>query len=132
MDSNVAIAFGLTLFAGLATGLGALVIFISRRPPLAMLSFGLGFSGLIPTYIFTIREFFAVKEASWRVPVQLLLGGTGMAFGGWFAGYIFDLYAFYAIAFAAGLIFNAANAAILGFLVYRQLRWRQEPQILAA
>ncbi len=83
-------------------------------------AFGLGFSGLIPTYVYAIREFFPAKEASWRVPVQLLLGGSGMAFGGWFAGYIFDLMAFYAAAFAAGFLFNVVNTAILMFLVFRQ------------
>jgi ZIP family zinc transporter len=51
MDSNAAVALGLTLFAGLATGIGALVIFLSRRPPLALLSFGLGFSGGVMVYI---------------------------------------------------------------------------------
>lgn len=84
-------------------------------------AFGLGFSGLIPTYIFAIREFFPSGEASWRVPMQLLLGGTGMAFGGWFAGHLFDQFAFYAVAFAAGLAFNVVNSAILIFLVYRQM-----------
>jgi ZIP family zinc transporter len=51
MESNVLIAFGLTLFAGLATGIGALVIFISKRPPLTLLSFGLGFSCGVMVYI---------------------------------------------------------------------------------
>jgi MFS family permease len=92
-------------------------------------AFGLGFSGLIPTYIFAVREFFPAKQASWRVPMQLLLGGSGMAFGGWFAGYIFDLFAFYAVAFAAGLVFNVINVVILMFLVWRQTthRRRVEP-----
>ncbi len=94
-------------------------------------AFGLGFSGLIPTYVFTIREFFPANEASWRVPVQLLLGGSGMAFGGWLAGYIYDQMAFYAPAFATGLVFNVANTAILGFLVYRQYRARGRPALAA-
>ena len=85
-------------------------------------AFGLGFSGLVPTYIFAVREFFPPAQASWRVPVQLLLGGSGMAFGGWFAGYLFDQFAFYGIAFASGLAFNVVNSAILLFLVYRQAR----------
>jgi ZIP family zinc transporter len=51
MESNVFIAFGLTLFAGLATGLCALVIFISKRPPLILLSFGLGFSCGVMVFI---------------------------------------------------------------------------------
>lgn len=95
-------------------------------------AFGLGFSGLIPTYVFAIREFFPSREASWRVPAQLLLGGSGMAFGGWFAGYLFDLYAFYAAAFTAGLLFNVVNTAILVFLVFRQSRSRHQPQAAAA
>jgi MFS family permease len=95
-------------------------------------AFGLGFSGLIPTYVLAIREFFPANQASWRIPIQLLLGGSGMAFGGWFAGYLFDQAGFYAVAFAAGLIFNAVNAAILGFLVYRQTRYHLRPQLIAA
>ncbi|MGI9425170.1 MAG: MFS transporter [Hyphomicrobiaceae bacterium] len=95
-------------------------------------AFGLGFSGLIPTYVFTIREFFPANEASWRVPVQLLLGGSGMAFGGWFAGYIYDHMAFYAPAFAIGFLFNVANTAILTFLVYRQNRFRRRARLVAA
>lgn len=88
-------------------------------------AFGLGFSGLIPTYIFAIREFFPAVQASWRVPIQLLLGGSGMAFGGWFAGYLFDQMGFYAFAFASGFLFNVVNTAILAFLVYRQMHHRQ-------
>ena len=88
-------------------------------------AFGLGFSGLVPTYIFAIREFFPAKQASWRIPVQLLLGGTGMGFGGWFAGYLFDQYGYYSFAFSAGLLFNVVNTAILLFLVYCQTRNRR-------
>jgi ZIP family zinc transporter len=51
MDSSVAIALCLTLFAGLSTSLGALVIFIARRPPMTLLSFGLGFSSGVMVYI---------------------------------------------------------------------------------
>jgi len=94
-------------------------------------AFGLGFSGLIPTYILAIREFFPAHEAGWRVPAQLLLGGSGMAFGAWFAGYIFDMVAAYSVAFSAGLIFNIANTAILAFLVYRQQKGRHPSQATA-
>jgi len=48
---NVAIALGLTLLAGLATGLGSLVVFVARRPNLTLLSFGLGFSGGVMVYV---------------------------------------------------------------------------------
>lgn len=94
-------------------------------------AFGLGFSGLIPTYVFAVREFFPATQASWRVPIQLLFGGTGMAFGGWFAGHLFDEFGFYAFAFAAGLLFNIVNTAILLFLVYRQTRNRQPNRPIA-
>ncbi len=83
-------------------------------------AFGLGFSGLIPAYVFTVRELFPAKEAGWRVPVQLFLAGSGMATGGWLAGYIYDQMGFYAPAFVTGIAFNLVNTAILAFLVLRQ------------
>ena len=59
----------------------------------------------------------------------LMLGGAGalfamagMAVGGWGAGFIFDLTTSYATAFATGLAFNAANFAILLFLLGRDRR----------
>jgi len=94
-------------------------------------AFGLGFSGLIPTYIFVIRELFPAREASWRVPSQMLLGGVGMAFGGWLAGYLYDQMGYYAPAFLTGLVFNIVNAAILAFLVMRQRQERRGNVALA-
>jgi len=51
MDGSVLVAFGLTAFAGLATGIGALVVFLTRKPKLTLLSFGLGFSSGVMVYI---------------------------------------------------------------------------------
>ncbi|MFO8071067.1 MAG: zinc transporter ZupT [Polyangia bacterium] len=51
MQGSVSIAFALTAFAGLSTGLGALVVFFTRRPKLTMLAFGLGFSSGVMVYI---------------------------------------------------------------------------------
>jgi zinc transporter, ZIP family len=51
MENNVAIAFGLTLFAGLSTGLGSLVVFFSKKPQTTLLSFGLGFASGVMVYI---------------------------------------------------------------------------------
>jgi ZIP family zinc transporter len=51
MEGNLSLAFGLTALAGLSTGLGALVVFFSRRPKLTLLSFGLGFSSGVMVYI---------------------------------------------------------------------------------
>jgi zinc transporter, ZIP family len=51
MEGSVLFAFGLTLFAGLCTGIGALVVFIPRRPNMTLLSFGLGFSSGVMVYV---------------------------------------------------------------------------------
>jgi MFS family permease len=80
-------------------------------------AFGLGFSGLIPAYILTVRQVFPARETSWRVPVVLMFGMGGMAFGSWLAGYLYDHFGFYMPAFATGLGFNIANFVIVGFLL---------------
>jgi len=51
IEGNVALALGLTLFAGLATGLGGLVVFLARKPNMTLLSFGLGLSSGVMIYI---------------------------------------------------------------------------------
>lgn len=84
-------------------------------------AFGLGFSGIIPSYSVAIRELFPSSEASWRIPTLLMISMAGMAFGSWFAGTLYDKFGFYAPAFAAGVLFNVANLLMIGFLV-RQLR----------
>ena len=86
-------------------------------------SFGLGFSGIIPAYVLALRELYPASEASWRVPSLLLCSGSGMAAGGWLAGAIYDYAGFYAAAFAAGIIANLANLAIIGALAFRQSRF---------
>jgi MFS family permease len=91
--------------------------------------FGLGFSGIIPAYVVAIRELFPAAEAAWRVPTMLLFSGSGMAFGGWMAGAIYDRAGFYAIAFATGIVFNAAHLLVIGSLVLRQSRFR--PRVFA-
>jgi MFS family permease len=83
-------------------------------------AFGVGFSALIPAYVLAIREYFPVREASWRVPTLLLLSGTGMATGGWLAGVLYDYFGYYAPAFAAGVGFNLLNFAVVGLLVARR------------
>ena len=40
-------------------------------------AFGLGFSGIIPAYVLTVRELFPASEASWRIPTLLLFSGFG-------------------------------------------------------
>jgi MFS family permease len=95
-------------------------------------AYGLGFSGIIPAYVVAIRDLFPSAEASWRVPMLLFTGMSGMAFGGWFAGALYDHFRFYAPAFAAGALFNLANLAVIGFLVMRQARQSRAAVVMPA
>lgn len=83
-------------------------------------AFGVGFSALIPAYVLAIREYFPAREASWRVPILLLLSGSGMAAGSWLAGILYDYFGYYTPAFAAGVGFNLINLAAVGTLVLRR------------
>jgi len=49
--SRVAIAFGLTLFAGLATGVGSAIALLARRTSTRLLSVALGFSAGVMIYV---------------------------------------------------------------------------------
>jgi len=82
-------------------------------------AFGLGFSGIIPSYSLAIRDLFPASEASWRIPLVLFTAMGGMAFGSWFAGVLYDHFGYYAPAFGVGVVFNLANLLIVGFLVFR-------------
>jgi len=82
-------------------------------------AFGLGFSGIIPSYSVAIRDLFPSGEASWRIPAVLFTGMSGMAVGSWFAGLLYDHFGNYAPAFGSGVAFNILNLTIVGFLVSR-------------
>ena len=82
-------------------------------------AFGMGFSGIIPSYSVAIRDLFPASEASWRIPLTLFTAMSGMAFGSWFAGALYDSFGFYAPAFGLGVAFNIANLLIVGFLLLR-------------
>jgi len=94
--------------------------------------FGLGFSGIIPAYVLALREWFPAAEAYWRIPVVLMFTAIGMALGGWLAGALYDHFGDYAFAFATGVFANVINFLIIGFLVYRQSRWRRGPPVPAS
>ncbi len=83
-------------------------------------AFGLGFSGIIPSYVVAIRELFPSADAAWRVPTFFFFGMSGMAFGSWLAGALYDRFGFYAPAFGVGVFFNLANLCVIGFLVARR------------
>jgi MFS family permease len=119
------------VFAGSACQAVAIAAFTVTQSEAGLFAisaaYGLGFSGIIPAYVVAIRELFPSTEASWRVPILLFTGMSGMAFGGWFAGALYDDFGFYAPAFAAGALFNLANLGVIGFLVVRLARRRYLP-----
>ncbi len=114
-----------TILVGSTFQFAALTGFLLTQNELGLFTvsalFGMGFSGLIPAYVLTVRELFPPAEASWRVPTLLLFSGSGMAAGGWLAGWIYDHTGFYAAAFVAGLGFNLLNLVVVVPLV---LQWR--------
>jgi MFS family permease len=109
----------------------ALAAFLTTQDEVGLFAvagiYGLGFAGLIPAYVLTVRELFPASEASWRVPVILFSGMGGMAFGAWMAGAIYDYFGFYAPAFATGVLFNVVNFALIGTLVLRSHSGRLRP-----
>jgi MFS family permease len=89
--------------------------------------YGLGFAGIIPAYMLTIRDLYPSREASWRMPIMLLSGMTGMAVGSWLAGSMFDHFGHYAPAFALAFVANLINVVMIGALVVRQQHVRLLP-----
>ncbi len=82
-------------------------------------AFGLGFSGIIPSYSVAIRDLFPASEASWRIPTVLFTSMSGMAFGSWFAGRLYDGFLSYTPAFVLGVLFNLGNLMLITLLVGR-------------
>ena len=92
MEGNVLAALGLTLFAGLSTGIGSLIVFFVRRPSMRLLSLGLGFSSgvmvyvslveLLPSSIELIAGSYGEKLSSWIA--------TGCFFGGMLLSAVID------------------------------------------
>jgi MFS family permease len=88
-------------------------------------AFGLGFSGIVPAYVMTLRELYPASEAHWRIPTLLLFTSLGMGGGGWLAGVLYDHFHFYTPAFAAGVLTNLVNLSIVGTLLIRLLMTRR-------
>ena len=59
---TVLIAFGLTLFAGLATGVGSALAFFAKRTNTKMLSVALGFSAGVMIYVSFVEIFFKARD----------------------------------------------------------------------
>jgi ZIP family zinc transporter len=63
MNDNVLIAFGLTLFAGLSTGIGSALAFFTKRTNTKFLSIALGFSAGVMLYVSFIEIFGKAGDA---------------------------------------------------------------------
>ena len=60
---NVLFAFGLTLFAGLATGVGSALAFFAKKTNTKFLSVSLGFSAGVMIYVSMIEIFFKAQDS---------------------------------------------------------------------
>ncbi|MBM7540918.1 MULTISPECIES: zinc transporter ZupT [Amphibacillus] len=75
MDENLLLAFGLTLFAGLATGIGSILAFFTSTTNTKFLSFSLGFSAGVMIYVSMVEIFFKAQES--------LIAELGQVRGSW-------------------------------------------------
>jgi MFS family permease len=114
----------LTLSVCSATQAIALTAFLMTQDEIGLFTvsalFGLGFSGLVPAYVLTLREFFPIRDAQWRVPTLLLFSGCGMAAGAWMGGALYDLFGYYGPAFFYAIAANVLNLIIVVTLLLRQ------------
>lgn len=124
-----------TVLAGSACQAISIAAFLATKDEAGLFAiaaaYGLGFSGIIPSYSVAIRDLFPSAEASWRIPAVLFTGMGGMAAGSWLGGVLYDHFLSYAPAFGAGVVFNILNLAVVGFLVSRMPRRDRAPMMPA-
>ncbi|MGM9923668.1 MAG: zinc transporter ZupT [Bacillus sp. (in: firmicutes)] len=90
MTQDVIIAFGLTLMAGLATGIGSLIAFFTKTTNKRFLAISLGFSAGVMIYVSFVEIFVKAQDA--------LIAAKGETLGSWLT----------VIAFFSGIIVIAA------------------------
>ena len=87
MTANVWFALGLTLFAGLATGIGSIFAFLTKRTNYRFLSIATGFSAGVMIYVSFIEIF--VKGAEELLKAYGAPLGDWINVGAFFAGILF-------------------------------------------
>jgi len=86
-SQHVLFAFGLTLFAGLATGVGSALAFFAKRTNTKFLCGALGFSAGVMIYVSFIEIFNKAKDS---LVVELgEVGGYWLTVGAFFGGIVF-------------------------------------------
>jgi len=81
VPGNVGIALGLTLLAGLSTGIGSTIAYFIRRPKIVYLSFSLGLSAGVMIYV-SFMELLPSASRSVGEPLSVLFFFLGIAFIG--------------------------------------------------
>ena len=116
MEGSVPPAIGLTLFAGLSTGLGSFVVLFSKKPSVRLLSFGLGFASGVMVYVSLVE---LLPEAANSIGaamgeaavVQSFLSGLAEPAGG-LAVYLVLL------PFVSDAVIGGMLAAVAGIMVF--------------
>jgi zinc transporter, ZIP family len=85
--STILFAFGLTLFAGLATGVGSILAFFTCRTNTRFLSVALGFSAGVMIYVSFVEIFIKANET--LVAELGNVSGTWLTVGSFFFGMLF-------------------------------------------
>ena len=75
MDNNILFAFGLTLIAGLSTGIGSAIAFFAKKTNTKFLAFSLGFSAGVMIYVSMIEIFVKAQDS--------LVAELGLKAGSW-------------------------------------------------
>lgn len=86
MNGNVILAFGLTILAGLATGVGSTIAFFSRHTNKRFLSAALGFSAGVMLYLSFVEIFAKSRTALARALGETT--GTWATVAGFFGGVV--------------------------------------------
>lgn len=82
--SNLLLAFGLTLFAGLSTGIGSAIGFFSKRTNTKFLSLALGFSAGVMIYVSFVEILSKARDS--LVSAMGEIPGAWLTVAGFFAG----------------------------------------------
>lgn len=111
VSDSVLFAFGLTLFAGLSTGIGSVLAFFAKKTNTRFLSLALGFSAGVMIYVSMIEIFVKARDA--------LEGALGAGPGYWWT----------TIAFFAGILIIAViDKLVPSFENPHELRGVEEMQ----